>query len=297
AALLALEQIGQRLERTVTGTGDRPATTAVVEEGVDRLLQHPLLVVDDDLGGTEVDQSLEAVVAVDDAAVQVVEVGGREAATVELHHRTQFRRDHRHGVEHHAHGRVAGLLERSHDLQALESTELLLALAAADGLAQRLGFGVDVEVLDELLDRLGTHGTGEVLAVAVLQLAVDHLVDDQILRLQLREGRPDLVETVELALRTVAELTHLALAAVLDLAADVGLGALGLEFGEVGFELLRTGLEVGVALVGDRLLLDLHLGFESGELVVAQLVVDGRDDVRGEVDDLLEILRREVEQV
>src|SRR3989440_46751 len=79
---------------------------AVVEQCVHGLLQHPLLVVDDDLGRTEVDQPLEAVVAVDHAAVQVVQVGRGEAATVELHHRAQVRRDHRNAVEHHAERRV-----------------------------------------------------------------------------------------------------------------------------------------------------------------------------------------------
>jgi peptidoglycan/xylan/chitin deacetylase (PgdA/CDA1 family) len=71
---------------------------------VDGLLEHPLLVVDDDLGRPEVQQPLESVVAVDDPAVQVVEVGRREATTVELHHRAQVRGDHRDGVEHHAEG-------------------------------------------------------------------------------------------------------------------------------------------------------------------------------------------------
>ncbi len=56
--LLALEQIAQGLQRAVARSGDRTATTTVVEQGVDRLLQHPLLVVHDDLGSTEVDQSL-----------------------------------------------------------------------------------------------------------------------------------------------------------------------------------------------------------------------------------------------
>ena len=94
-----------------------------------------------------------------------------------------------------------------------------------------LGLGVDVEVLDELLDRLRAHGALEVLAVAVDELAVEHLVDDQLLGSQLGEGGPDLLEPVQLTLGTVAELTHLALAAVADLAPDVGLGALLLELG------------------------------------------------------------------
>ena len=101
-ALLALEHVGQRLERAVAGARDRATATAVVEEAVDGLLEHPLLVVDDDLRRTEVEQALESVVAVDHATVEVVEVGGREAATVELHHRAQVRRDDRDGVEDHA---------------------------------------------------------------------------------------------------------------------------------------------------------------------------------------------------
>ncbi len=92
-------------ERAVARTRDRAAAAAVVEQRVDGLLEHALLVVDDDLGGTEVEEALEAVVAVDDPAVEVVEVGRGEAATVELHHRAQLRRDHRHDVEDH---RAAG---------------------------------------------------------------------------------------------------------------------------------------------------------------------------------------------
>src|SRR5690606_39369587 len=81
-ALLALEHVGERLERAVARARHRTAAAAVVEQRVDGLLQHPLLVVDDDLRCTEVEEPLETVVPVDDAAVQVVEVGGREAAAV-----------------------------------------------------------------------------------------------------------------------------------------------------------------------------------------------------------------------
>ena len=187
--------------------------------------------------------------------------------------------------------------ERRDDLQPLQRTKLLLALAATDDVAQLLGLGVDVEGLDELLDRLSTHGALEVLAVAVDELAVEHLVHDELLGSQLGEGGPDLVEPVQLTLGPVAELTHLALAAVAHLALDVGLGALVLELLHVGLELLRTGLQVGVTLVLDGLLLDDHLGLERRQLVVPHLVVHSRDDVGREVDDLLEILRRQVQQI
>ena len=49
AALLALEHVGEALQRALVGTGDGLAAAAVVEEGVDRLLQHAALVADDDL--------------------------------------------------------------------------------------------------------------------------------------------------------------------------------------------------------------------------------------------------------
>jgi hypothetical protein len=98
AALLALEHVGQRLQRALVGAGDDAAAAAVVEQRVDGLLQHALLVADDDLRRAQLDQPLQAVVAVDDAAVEVVEVGGREAAAVERHQRAQVRRDDRHDV-------------------------------------------------------------------------------------------------------------------------------------------------------------------------------------------------------
>ncbi len=74
AALLALEHVRQRLQRTIARARHRSPATTVVEQRVDGLLQHALLVVDDDLRCAQVEQPLEAVVAVDHAAVQIVEV-------------------------------------------------------------------------------------------------------------------------------------------------------------------------------------------------------------------------------
>ena len=53
AALLALEHVGERLQRALVGAGDELAAAAVVEQRVHRLLQHALLVADDDLGGVQ----------------------------------------------------------------------------------------------------------------------------------------------------------------------------------------------------------------------------------------------------
>nr|AHE14899.1 hypothetical protein asmbl_7 [uncultured bacterium] len=296
-ALLALEEVRQRLQRAVARAGDRPAATAVVEQRVHGLLEHPLLVVDDDLRSAQVEQPLEPVVPVDHAPVQVVHVAGGEAATVELHHRAQVRRDDRDAVQHHAHGRVLGLLERRDDLQPLERPQLPLALAAADRLAQRDGLGVQVEVGEQLLQRRGAHAALEVLTEAVAQLAVEPLVGDELLDLQLAEGVEHLLEAVDLPLGAVTQLAHLALAALTHLAAHVGLGTLGLELGQVGLQLLLAGLDVGVATGLQVVLLRADLRLDGREVPVAGLVVDRGDQVGGEVDDLLEVLGRQVEQV
>jgi hypothetical protein len=72
-------------------------------------LQHALLVAHDDVGRAQLHQPLQAVVAVDDAAVEVVEVGGREAAAVERHQRAQVGRDDRDDGEDHPLRLVAGI--------------------------------------------------------------------------------------------------------------------------------------------------------------------------------------------
>ena len=130
-ALLALEHVGERLQRALVGAGDGLAAAAVVEQRVDRLLQHPLLVADDDLGRVELLQPLEAVVAVDHAPVEVVEVRGGEAAAVQGDQRAQVGRDDRDDVQHHPLGLVARLAERLDHLEALGD---LLALGLAGGL-------------------------------------------------------------------------------------------------------------------------------------------------------------------
>ena len=101
AALLAFEHVRQRLEGTVARPGHRTTTTTVVEQCVHGLLQHALFVIHDDLGGAKIEETLETVVAIDDAAVQIVEVRSGEAAAVELDHRAKVGRDDGHGAEDH----------------------------------------------------------------------------------------------------------------------------------------------------------------------------------------------------
>ena len=122
AALLAFEHVRQRLQRPVVLRHHRLAAPPVVEQGVYGFLQHPLFVVDDDVGRADLQELLETVVAVDDAAVEVVEVGSGEAASVQLHHRAQVGRNDGDGVENYR-SRVAA--ETAVVVSAVERAEYL----------------------------------------------------------------------------------------------------------------------------------------------------------------------------
>ena len=98
-------------------------------------------------GALELHEPLEAVVAVDDAAVEVVQVAGREAAAVELDHRADLRRDDGQHVDDHPLGLVAAQAEGVHDLQALDDTRLLLAARALELGVELLGERLEVDLL------------------------------------------------------------------------------------------------------------------------------------------------------
>ena len=91
AALLALQRVRKRLERTVVGAAQHAATAAGVEQRVHRFLQHALLVTHNHFRRVQVHQLLQPVVAVDDAAIEVIQIGGRKPTAIERHQRAQLR--------------------------------------------------------------------------------------------------------------------------------------------------------------------------------------------------------------
>ena len=159
------------------------AATAVVQQGVHGLAQHALLVARDDLGRLQLRQALQARVAVDDAAVQVVQVGGREAAARQRHQRTQVRRQHgQHVHDHHPVGLHARLLEGFEDLEAL-GVLLDLDFGAGQVAAQLLDLDVEVDAFQQVLDALGAH-LGDELVTVFLALRVEVVLghDAELLR-------------------------------------------------------------------------------------------------------------------
>ena len=79
AALFSLQRVRERFQRAVIGAPEHTATAAVVEQSVDRFLKHALFVAHDHVRSFELHQFLQAVVAVDDTPVKVVEIARRES--------------------------------------------------------------------------------------------------------------------------------------------------------------------------------------------------------------------------
>ena len=126
AALLALERIGERFERAVVGAAQHASAAAVVEQRVHGFLQHALFVADDHVGRVQLHQLLQPVVAVDHAAIEIVQIGSGEAAAIERHQRAQLRRKNRNHVQNHPFGLVAALAESFEHLQPLGELDALL---------------------------------------------------------------------------------------------------------------------------------------------------------------------------
>src|SRR5687767_4383146 len=176
-ALLALEHVAERLERTLAATPNRLRATAVVEQRVDRFLEHALLVPENDLRRAMHDELLQTVVAVDDAAVQIVEVRRREPSTVEWHERTQVGRNDWNDIQDHPLrlvarvARLARVAERVDDLEPLQ--HLLLAMLRRlrlHVLTELVGDLVHVESTQELAHRRRSNIRPEGVVVRLARL-------------------------------------------------------------------------------------------------------------------------------
>lgn len=208
AALLALQHVGQRLERTLVRARDRAAATAIVEQRVDGFLQHALFVADDDVRRTQLHQALQAVVAVDDAAIQIVEVRRRETTAVQRHQRAQLGRDDRHDLEDHPFGTVARFQEALDDLQALDDLLGLQLRLGRRQLFQKLHLlALEVEVLEHDADRFRADA-GREGVFTVLVLRFEQFVFGQQLIL-FERGQARLDHDIRLEVQHALELLEL----------------------------------------------------------------------------------------
>ncbi len=153
------------------------------------------------------------------------------------------------------------------------------------------------EIHQQALDRLGAHAAVEVVAEPLTQAAVDRVVRHELLGTQRLEGRQRVGQVLRLAPGGVGDPFDVALrlaAGGRELRAP---DALRLEVAQAVLQLGHPLGDLLVAMRIDLLLLLLEILLDLGEILVPPVLIDSRDDVRGEVDDLLQVLRRQVEQV
>ena len=147
ATLLTLQHIAEGFQWTLVGTSDDPTTTAVVEQRINRFLQHPLFVTNDDVRCAQLNKTLKTVVAINHAAIQVVQVGSRKTTAIKWDQWTQLWRDHRDHCQNHPFRTVAGFNKAFDDLQTLDD---LLWLQFASGFfqvsTQLLCFAIKVDL-------------------------------------------------------------------------------------------------------------------------------------------------------
>ena len=213
AALLTAKHLGKRLHTAVRGTGHGLAAASVVNQSIDKLLKHTLLVTDNDIRRLHLDHSAEAVVTVDHAAIKLVKVTGRKAAAVKLDHRAKIRGDDRQAIEDHPLGAVLRLAEALHHLKALDQLNLLLPGGTEKLGLQLLRKSLKVDLGKKLLDRLGTHTDAEVVLIFLVVAVVLRLKEKLLLLKRRVTGIQDDVATeVEHALqrlrRQIEQKTH-----------------------------------------------------------------------------------------
>ncbi len=224
AALLALEHVRERLQRTLPATADRLGAAAVVEERIDRFLQHALLVAQDDLGRPMQYQLLQPVVPVDHSAIEIVQIARGEAAAIERNERAKIGRDHGDHVHDHPLRLVARTARISRPAECVDDLEplehLLLAMLRrlhGNRRAELVGDLVDVQTTQQLAHRgrpdvrleLGVAGLARLVAELQILVLIQELVRANLLLPRLDHHVVRVVDDLlEVAQRDVQQVPH-----------------------------------------------------------------------------------------
>ena len=156
--LFTFDHIGQRFQRTFVRTGDRTTATAVIQQGVNRFLQHTFFVAYDDVRRSQIQQTFQTVVTVNDATIQIVQVRSRKTAAIERNQRTQIWRQNRQNGQDHPFRLVARLNERFQQLNALGQLFTLgFGVGFVQLFTQLFAFLLQIHIAQQRLDRFRTH--------------------------------------------------------------------------------------------------------------------------------------------
>ncbi len=162
--LLTFDHVSKRFQRTLVRTGNSATATTVIEQGINRLLQHALFVAHDNIRRIQVQQALQTVITVNNAAIQIVQIRGRKTAAIQRYQRTQIRWQNRQNLQDHPLWLVARICQRFDQLQALRQFfDFCLGVRRGNLFTQTLDFLMHIQLDEQVHDRLGTHFRGEVI--------------------------------------------------------------------------------------------------------------------------------------
>ena len=171
-SLFTLQRVGEGFEGTVRLGLHRGGLTRVIKEGVHRLLEHTLLVTEDDIRRFDLHESFETVITDDDTTVEVVEVGSSETSTIQWYEGTELRRCHGDSLEDHP-LRTVLTFRRTESLYHLQTLErLLTALRGSSlvgGSTEVVRELVEVDAAEEVIDSLSTHLDDDLIGVGILE--------------------------------------------------------------------------------------------------------------------------------
>ena len=172
-ASLALQHVGEGFEGAVAGAGDGTTVAAVVKQGIHGFLKHAFFITDDDFRSFEAQEGFQAVVAVDDAAVQVIQVGRCETAAFQRNQRAQVRRNDGQNVQNHPFRARVGLKEPLGQFQTLGNLALVLFGVGIVQLFLKIrDEGGQINGRQHFLDGFRAHaGFKAVIAVFVFRIA------------------------------------------------------------------------------------------------------------------------------
>ena len=156
--LFTFDHVGQRFQRTFVRTGDRTTATTVIQQGVNRFLQHTFFVAYDDVRRSQIQQTFQTVVTVNNATIQIVQIGRCETTTIQRNQRAQIWRQNRQNGQDHPLRLVARLYER---FQQFDTLGQLLTLGFGVSFVQLftklLALLLQIHALKQGLDSFRTH--------------------------------------------------------------------------------------------------------------------------------------------
>ncbi len=174
-SLFTFQRVGEGFQSPVAFVLHRVALARVIEERIDSLLQHTFLVTQNDLGSLDLDEAFQAVVANDDAAIEVVQVRRGKTSAIQGHQRTQFGWDHGQCLQHHPFGFVLTLRRTEHfdHVEAFQRLAFTL-LRSLDTcfVTQCVRHFIQLHLLQQRVYRFGTHLGDELIRIVIRQLLV-----------------------------------------------------------------------------------------------------------------------------